>query len=76
MRVTSLSLAALGLAGSALAYPHPDTNPILCRETESTSQQRADAVAEAFQHAWDGYMKYAFPHDELHPVSNGYGDSR
>lgn len=37
---------------------------------------QADAVKEAFQHAWDGYSKYAFPHDELHPVSNGYGDSR
>lgn len=76
MRVASLSLAALGLAGSALAYPHPDTDAILRRQSDSTSQQRANAVAEAFQHAWDGYMKYAFPHDELHPVSNGYGDSR
>ncbi|KAF2092100.1 glycoside hydrolase family 47 protein [Saccharata proteae CBS 121410] len=37
---------------------------------------RADAVKEAFEFAWDGYYKYAFPHDELHPVSNGYGDSR
>lgn len=76
MRVTSLSLAALGLTGSALAYPYPETDAILRRQSTSTSQQRADAVKEAFQHAWDGYMKYAFPHDELHPVSNTYGDSR
>lgn len=40
------------------------------------SQIRAAAVKEAFQFAWDGYYKYAFPHDELHPVSNGYSDSR
>lgn len=37
---------------------------------------RADVVREAFSHAWDGYRKYAFPHDELHPVSNGHGDTR
>lgn len=74
MRVASLSLAALGLAGSALAYPYPENDAVL--RGQSTNQQKADAVKEAFQHAWDGYMKYAFPHDELHPVSNGYGDSR
>lgn len=73
MRVTSLSLAALSLAGSALASPYPET--AVLRE-QSANQQKADAVKEAFQHAWNGYMKYAFPHDELHPVSNGYGDSR
>lgn len=40
------------------------------------SKERAAAVKEAFQFAWDGYYEYAFPHDELHPVSNGYSDSR
>ncbi|KAG9240026.1 glycoside hydrolase [Calycina marina] len=37
---------------------------------------RSDQVKEAFQHAWDGYYKHAFPHDELHPVSNTFSDSR
>ncbi|WPG99365.1 mannosyl-oligosaccharide alpha-1,2-mannosidase 1b [Acrodontium crateriforme] len=45
-------------------------------ESSSEMQQRADAVKEAFQHAWDGYYKYAFPNDELHPVSNGFSNSR
>jgi len=40
------------------------------------NRKRADAVKEAFQYAWDGYYKHAFPHDELHPVSNGSSDSR
>jgi mannosyl-oligosaccharide alpha-1,2-mannosidase len=40
------------------------------------NQYRADAVKSAFQTAWDGYEKYAFPHDELHPVTNTFGDSR
>jgi mannosyl-oligosaccharide alpha-1,2-mannosidase len=38
--------------------------------------ERADAVKQAFRHAWTGYMQYAFPNDELHPVSNGFGNSR
>ena len=39
-------------------------------------KERADAVKAAYKHAWHGYVKYAFGHDELHPVSNGYGDTR
>ena len=41
---------------------------------------RKAAVSDAFQHAWDGYSKYCFGRDTLHPVSNtceddfgGYG---
>jgi mannosyl-oligosaccharide alpha-1,2-mannosidase len=41
---------------------------------------RTNAVAAAFQHAWNGYFKYCFGHDTLHPVTNtceddfgGYG---
>ncbi|KAL4806532.1 mannosyl-oligosaccharide alpha-1,2-mannosidase 1B [Aspergillus unguis] len=40
------------------------------------ADSRADTVKEAFSHAWDGYYEYAFPNDELHPISNGYGNSR
>lgn len=51
------------------------TGAVLRSEPKS-NQAKADAVKEAFQHAWNGYMKYAFPHDELTPVSNGHADSR
>ena len=41
---------------------------------------RKTAIEDAFQHAWDGYSKYCFGHDTLHPVSStceddfgGYG---
>ncbi|THW77260.1 glycoside hydrolase, partial [Aureobasidium pullulans] len=41
---------------------------------------RTNAIASAFQHAWDGYSGHCFGHDTLHPVSNtceddfgGYG---
>ncbi|KAJ5936581.1 CAZyme family GH47 [Penicillium verhagenii] len=76
--ISSLSLVALGLVGSTTAYPQPyqDAEAVLGVSSASSNQDKADAVKEAFQHAWDGYKKYAFPHDELHPVSNGYGDSR
>ena len=40
------------------------------------NSERADAVKEAFTHAWNGYYTYAFPNDELHPVTNGFGNSR
>lgn len=73
MRVGTLSLPlALTLVGRAVASPQ--SQPIL-RNGDKESF-RANAVKDAFQHAWDGYMKYAFPHDELHPISNGHGDSR
>jgi hypothetical protein len=42
----------------------------------SKSKQRANAVKKAFEFAWDGYYQYAFPNDELHPVSNTSGNSR
>lgn len=75
MRFTlSLSLAALGLVGSGAAYPYAEPEAVLRRQSQN--QHKADAVKEAFQHAWDGYTKYALPHDELRPVSNGFADSR
>ncbi|KAG5930194.1 hypothetical protein E4U53_002288, partial [Claviceps sorghi] len=37
---------------------------------------RAQQVKKAFEISWNGYFKHAFPHDTLHPVTNGYGDDR
>ncbi len=34
----------------------------------------ADSVRAAFQHAWSGYKRYAWGHDELKPLSNGFRD--
>ncbi|PNP50221.1 hypothetical protein THARTR1_09052 [Trichoderma harzianum] len=68
MRFTSSSVLAFGLVAPALAYPHPrrgSPNPI-----------RAAAVKAAFQTSWNGYRQFAFPHDDLHPVSNTFDDER
>lgn len=40
------------------------------------SPSRAQAVVDAFRVSWEGYYKYAFPNDELKPVSNGFSNSR
>lgn len=37
---------------------------------------RAQQVKKAFEISWNGYYKHAFPHDTLHPVTNGWGDDR
>lgn len=42
----------------------------------SANATRANAVKNTFQIAWDGYHKYAFPHDSLMPVTNKYADER
>ncbi|CAJ0598115.1 unnamed protein product [Cylicocyclus nassatus] len=38
------------------------------------SNERQKAVTAAFQHAWQGYRKYAWGHDQLKPVSESYSD--
>ena len=70
--------AAAFFAGAALAAPHGESlferrgRP----DNHTLNRERADAVKATFEFAWDGYQKYAFPHDELHPVSNTFSDSR
>jgi mannosyl-oligosaccharide alpha-1,2-mannosidase len=65
------SLFLLGLP-LALALPQPDT----LEARKAVNKERAQGVKDCFQFAWDGYYKYAFPNDELHPVSNGFGNTR
>ncbi|QDS76213.1 hypothetical protein FKW77_008465 [Venturia effusa] len=38
--------------------------------------ERAAEVVEQFRFAWNGYYKYAFPHDDLRPANNTFSDSR
>lgn len=65
MRFSTASLAALAVASQAAA------SSVSRRDTEIA---RANAVKQAFKIAWDGYYAHAFPHDQLHPVDNGYDD--
>ncbi|KAK6341570.1 maturation of Asn-linked oligosaccharides protein [Orbilia brochopaga] len=38
-------------------------------------KRRTDAIREAYRHSWTGYMKYAYPTDELLPISRQGGNS-
>lgn len=35
---------------------------------------RAEAVREAFRHAWNGYKAFAWGHDELKPISKTHSE--
>ncbi|KAL7276469.1 hypothetical protein RUND412_000531 [Rhizina undulata] len=43
-------------------------------ENKEIRLQRREAVRSAFKHAWAGYKKYAWGHDEVRPVSNTFRD--
>ncbi|KAJ1372151.1 hypothetical protein KIN20_034230 [Parelaphostrongylus tenuis] len=38
------------------------------------TNDRQRAVVDAFKHAWAGYRRFAWGHDQLRPVSGGYSD--
>ncbi|KAI0164099.1 glycoside hydrolase family 47 protein [Xylariaceae sp. FL1272] len=64
--VRSLALATLGAV-----------SPALVAAAEYVSHpERTDAVKEAFQISWDGYMDYAFPNDTLIPIAKTYLNDR
>ncbi|MCJ1468611.1 maturation of Asn-linked oligosaccharides protein [Pseudocyphellaria aurata] len=53
-----------------------EQDPIVRSRAGAINRERADAVKETFQFAWDGYSKYCFGEDELQPVTNTCGRSR
>ena len=42
--------------------------------TVPSDAEMANRVRQEFLHAWEGYKKYAWGHDELRPLSKGYRD--
>lgn len=50
--------------------------PLPAPSPTDSSRTRQEAIEAAFDFAWDGYYKFAFPHDELKPSSNTPGFSR
>lgn len=62
-------IALLGAVAPVLAAPTArDTI------TYTSYDDRTAAVQEAFDRGWNGYYTYAFPHDELAPLSKSYLD--
>ncbi|KAF2875500.1 mannosyl-oligosaccharide 1,2-alpha-mannosidase precursor [Massariosphaeria phaeospora] len=78
--MTRISYLALGvLLPVALALPAnvPRDLKVNQRQTGApTNQERAQAVIDAFRLSWEGYYTYAFPGDELKPVTNESSNSR
>ncbi|KAL2358271.1 putative 1,2-alpha-mannosidase [Cryomyces antarcticus] len=58
--------------GNKYANANNGNNPA----AQQVAAQRAAAVKDAFQTAWNGYYEYAFPNDELLPVNNSFSNSR
>jgi len=65
-RVSAWAPAALALGFLAACSPPAAAQP--APDTE------AAAVRRAFLHAWNGYERYAWGHDELLPLSRGHRD--
>ncbi|KAL1873107.1 hypothetical protein VTK73DRAFT_1112 [Phialemonium thermophilum] len=69
-------LGVLAMVWQVTAGPLPQDGSAPVERRYAANKTRTDAVKSAFQTAWDGYYKYAFPHDSLTPVNNGYSDDR
>lgn len=75
MRVASVILGFL--LPTALTLPHNKyAGQNFPKRSEAPNEERAQAVIDAFRVSWDGYYKYAFPNDELRPVTNSFSNSR
>ncbi|QIW97079.1 hypothetical protein AMS68_002597 [Peltaster fructicola] len=53
-----------------LSFHAAETSRHAPQTSSSLLTNRKTAIAEAFQHAWDGYSHYCFGNDTLNPVSN------
>eukprot|EP01103_Thecamoeba_quadrilineata_P017228 TRINITY_DN6016_c0_g1_i1.p1 TRINITY_DN6016_c0_g1~~TRINITY_DN6016_c0_g1_i1.p1 ORF type:complete len:669 (+),score=115.23 TRINITY_DN6016_c0_g1_i1:235-2007(+) len=52
-----------------------DLSSINFEEIKNNRKKQREAVRSALRHAWNGYEKLAFGHDELRPVTNQTNDS-
>jgi mannosyl-oligosaccharide alpha-1,2-mannosidase len=75
MRLQGSLVGAIVLFTSS-ARPHLIPKIRIDNDTHAVSQNRAQAVKEAFEFAWYGYHTFAFPNDELHPLNNSFSNSR
>jgi mannosidase alpha-like ER degradation enhancer 2 len=60
---TAFALALAVLSAAACRGPEPTASDAL-----------AERVKAEFLHAWDGYVRYAWGHDSLRPLSQSYRD--
>lgn len=51
-------------------------DPSVQTATQTAGDPRQDVIKTAFRFAWKGYRRFAFPQDELRPVTAGAFNSR
>src|SRR5262249_33687002 len=64
------------IATAQSAAPGPPARPrnAHAASTRAENTEIAEAVRQEFLHAWNGYKRYAWGHDELKPLSKSYRD--
>jgi mannosidase alpha-like ER degradation enhancer 2 len=75
----AVALALILLAGcappeDAARMSVPDVRPVHAASGLTTDSAFASEVKEAFLHAWEGYARYAWGHDQLRPLSRSFRD--
>ena len=65
-----MNLLKTVIALSVILFP----SEIVLAQEGVNKQQRAREVRAEFLHAWNGYKKYAWGHDDLKPLSKTYHD--
>src|SRR6266581_2087983 len=65
-----MNLLKTVIALSVILFP----SEIVLAQQRVNKQQGAAEVRAEFLHAWDGYKKYAWGHDDLKPLSKTYHD--
>uniref|UniRef100_A0A8C7APF7 alpha-1,2-Mannosidase n=1 Tax=Neovison vison TaxID=452646 RepID=A0A8C7APF7_NEOVI len=58
----------------AEAPPRPSSQAPRIQNQAASPNERQRAVIGAFRHAWAGYRKFAWGHDELKPVSRSFSE--
>ncbi|XP_058999187.1 endoplasmic reticulum mannosyl-oligosaccharide 1,2-alpha-mannosidase-like isoform X2 [Mustela lutreola] len=58
----------------AEAPPRPSSQAPRIQNQAASPNERQRAVIDAFLHAWAGYRKFAWGHDELKPVSRSFSE--
>ncbi|XP_072816659.1 endoplasmic reticulum mannosyl-oligosaccharide 1,2-alpha-mannosidase isoform X1 [Vicugna pacos] len=54
--------------------PRPSPQALGIQNPAASPKERQKAVIDAFRHAWAGYRKFAWGHDELRPVSRSFSE--
>jgi mannosidase alpha-like ER degradation enhancer 2 len=67
LRLLAAGAAVLLLLACAARVRSPDTNTAVPRPAGDAVM--AERVRQAFLHAWNGYRRYAWGHDDLNPIS-------